>query len=164
LTHDPAPFRFHLRWTIGNDRDCAVCANDRLVVAALGFGAVQTGVVHVPGFGPDTAVPATSSVIQAETPDARDNSSKTVGAGLVVLTPEYAKSHQLATKRTEGYLVTAIVPGSPAEDAGMHVNDVVLAIDGVPIGHDADAWNVKARYTAVGAPLRLTNRPRRRRQ
>jgi hypothetical protein len=104
----------------------AVLVGAILLAAALGTGAVTTGLVHVPGFNTETSMPA-PSVSQGEITDVTDNNSKTVGAGLDNLTLGYAKSHKLATQQTGGYVVTYIMPRSPAEDAKLQVNDSCAA-------------------------------------
>jgi PDZ domain len=143
----PAPARSRIR--------TGALALGLLIAATVGIGAVTTGLVHVPGFNTETSMPA-PSVSQGEITDVTDNNSKTMGAGLVSLTPDYVKSHKLATKQTGGYLITYIMPRSPAEDAKLQVNDIVVALDGVPIGENYAAWNAKARMTPFGGYMRVT--------
>jgi membrane-associated protease RseP (regulator of RpoE activity) len=132
-----------------------------LVAAALfagvvGIGAVATGLVQVPGYSTATqTMTATPSTVGDPT-QMNDNDSKTIGAGLVVITPQLVKSRGVNTNQTGGYLVTAIVARSPAEDAGLQVNDIVVAIDGVAIGSDGSMWGVKTRMTPFGEKMRLT--------
>jgi PDZ domain len=126
-----------------------------LLAASVGIGAVTTGLVHVPGFNTETSAPA-PAMSQGDVTDETDASSKTMGAGLDSLTPGYVKSHKLATRQTGGYVVTYIMPRSPAEDAKLQINDIVVAIDGVPIGENYEAWNSKTRMTPFGSHMRLT--------
>ena len=49
------------------------------------------------------------------------------------MTSEIARG--LGTSRTDGGVVTAIEPGSPAERAGLKTGDVVIAVDNVPVGN-----------------------------
>jgi hypothetical protein len=126
-----------------------------LIAATIGIGAVATGLIHVPGFNTETAMPVPSTS-QGEITDAADANSRTVGAGLISLTSDYVKSHKLATKQTGGYLITYIMPRSPAEDAKLQVNDIVVALDGVPIGENYAAWGAKTRMIPFGGYMRLT--------
>lgn len=67
---------------------------------------------------------------------------------------------------TGGALVTRVVAGSPADSAGIHVGDVVVAVDGNPVDGIADlAAEVRSRHpgdeitigvTRNGAQLELT--------
>lgn len=54
-----------------------------------------------------------------------------VGMGLQTVTPALAKALQL--QRDSGVLVSDILPGGPAEAAGLKLNDILLAVDGRPI-------------------------------
>ncbi|HEY0838651.1 MAG TPA: DegQ family serine endoprotease, partial [Vulgatibacter sp.] len=57
-----------------------------------------------------------------------------LGVALQEITPEIAKTLKLAKAR--GALVADVIPGSPAEAAGIQPGDVVVALDGRPIdGH-----------------------------
>lgn len=51
-----------------------------------------------------------------------------LGVEYRALTPEIAETEGLSV--TEGALVEAVVPGSPAEDAGLQVGDIITAVDG----------------------------------
>jgi serine protease Do len=54
-----------------------------------------------------------------------------------------------------GALVAEIVPGSPAEQAGVHKGDIVIAVDGVPVRSAAQLRNYVG-LTPVGRLVRLT--------
>jgi len=54
-----------------------------------------------------------------------------LGVALQEITPEIAKTLKLA--KTHGALVADVVPGSPAEAAGIQPGDVVVAVDGKAI-------------------------------
>jgi serine protease Do len=51
-----------------------------------------------------------------------------LGIGIQALTPELARSFRLA--ESSGVIVVAVEPGSPAEEAGVRVGDVILEYDG----------------------------------
>ncbi len=69
------------------------------------------------------------------------------------LTPALAAEKQLALG--EGALVTAIEPGSPAQQAGLRADDVIVQIDERAIGTAADVRNRLA-LVAVGSTARLS--------
>jgi S1-C subfamily serine protease len=48
------------------------------------------------------------------------------------------------------------MPRGPAEDAGLQVDDVVVAIDGVVVGDNFSLWNTKIHLTPIGEKMRLT--------
>jgi S1-C subfamily serine protease len=52
----------------------------------------------------------------------------------VTIDPELAAVYHLPVDH--GILVTTVTRGSPAEQAGIAVNDIVLAIDGQPLGFE----------------------------
>jgi S1-C subfamily serine protease len=53
------------------------------------------------------------------------------GVQLAQLTPDIAQ--QLGVKVTEGAIVIAVVPGSPADKAGIKEGDVITAVDSTPV-------------------------------
>jgi S1-C subfamily serine protease len=123
-----------------------------VVVAVLAVGAVATGLVHVPGFDSGTGTPATSITQQADV-QAIDEGDHTVGGRIATITPDLAKAHQL--NRTNGVLIVEAFKNSPLEQAGVRTNDVVLAIDGVPV-NDVVSFATKVRLTPIGQQLALT--------
>ena len=52
---------------------------------------------------------------------------------------------ELDTDVPQGYAVTKIFPGSPAEAAGIQAGDILVALNGVAITHDNDEALMKAR-------------------
>lgn len=70
-----------------------------------------------------------------------------LGVGSQRVTPEIAEA--LGVERTTGALVTRIVPGSPAERAGIRVRDVITEYAGKPIKDSSDLPLMVAR-TPIG--------------
>ena len=52
---------------------------------------------------------------------------------------------ELDTDNAEGYAVTSVYPGSPAETAGIKSGDILVALNGVAINKDNDDELMKAR-------------------
>ena len=57
-------------------------------------------------------------------------------------------------KETRGALVTLITPGSPADSAGVKVEDVIVAVNGKPIRSASDLRN-KIGVEQVGTEVTL---------
>jgi len=55
-----------------------------------------------------------------------------MGVGIQDLTPELAQYYGL--KDQKGVLVTQVFPGDPADKAGIQTKDVIIAVDGKPVG------------------------------
>ena len=56
---------------------------------------------------------------------------RTIGADLQSLTPDLITG--LGLSETQGVIVSDVDPGGPAETAGLHVQDLIVAIDGMPV-------------------------------
>jgi len=123
-----------------------------VIVAALALGTVATGIVHVPGFDSGAGAPATSVTQQTDVQQV-DEGDHTVGGRIATITPDLAKARQL--NRTNGVLIVEAYRNSPLELAGVRTNDVVLAIDGVPV-NDVVSFATKVRLTPIGQQLALT--------
>jgi serine protease Do len=54
-----------------------------------------------------------------------------IGVGVQTITPTLASA--LSLSRESGVLVSDVSPGAPAEGAGVKLNDIVLAINGMPV-------------------------------
>jgi serine protease Do len=77
------------------------------------------------------------------------------GARLLTVDAELARRYGLAERR--GALVFKIYPGSPAAEAGLAEQDVIVAVEGQPVLAREDVTT--ALYTAAaGAPVRLAGR------
>jgi membrane-associated protease RseP (regulator of RpoE activity) len=130
-----------------------------LVIAALGFGAVATGLVHIPGFdsgasAPQPTSPQATSMTQTA-PDQVDEGDHTIGVRFSTLTPDVIKARQINTGRSTGIYFRDVFANSPAEKAGIRDNDVVVAIDGVPIQRMTDIIT-KIRLTPIGQSVAVT--------
>jgi serine protease Do len=55
-----------------------------------------------------------------------------IGALLQTITPELASGLRLS--RDFGVIVSDVVPGGPADRAGMKIQDIIVSVDGVPTG------------------------------
>ena len=67
---------------------------------------------------------------------------------------EPADAVKLGLDRATGARVDAVYPGTPAEQAGLHVNDVVLQVDGVAVRNDNHLINLISMLPA-GQRVRL---------
>src|SRR5262249_4134109 len=54
-----------------------------------------------------------------------------IGVAIQDLTPDLAQA--MNTAHTAGAVIARVDPGSPAERAGLHRGDLVVAVDGVPV-------------------------------
>lgn len=52
--------------------------------------------------------------------------------------------HYERNEEAGGYTITKVVAGSPADEAGLHIGDVVVAMNGVSMGEKSEA--LKAEY------------------
>jgi Do/DeqQ family serine protease len=62
-----------------------------------------------------------------------------IGVAIQDLTPDIAQG--LGTTYTQGAVIARVVQGSPAERAGLRTNDLVVAVNGVPIHNGAELKN-----------------------
>jgi Do/DeqQ family serine protease len=62
-----------------------------------------------------------------------------IGVAIQDLTPDIAQA--LGTTYTQGAVIARVVQGSPAERAGLRTNDLVVAVNGVPIHNGAELKN-----------------------
>jgi serine protease Do len=76
-----------------------------------------------------------------------------VGLALQDLTPDLAAA--LGSGRVEGAVVSRVVPGSPAERAGLRRGDIVIAVGDTPV-RSAAQLRTRIGLAAVGSALSLT--------
>ncbi|MBV8132490.1 MAG: Do family serine endopeptidase [Alphaproteobacteria bacterium] len=62
-----------------------------------------------------------------------------IGVAIQDLTPDIAQA--LGTTHTQGAVIARVEPGSAAERAGLRTNDLVIAVNGVPIRNGAELKN-----------------------
>lgn len=74
------------------------------------------------------------------------------GAQVQTMTQDIANS--LGMRRPRGVLVSDVVPGGPADDAGLRRGDVVVSIDGVTV-EDPDAFAYRYATKLIGGSTRL---------
>ncbi|MBW2712171.1 MAG: trypsin-like peptidase domain-containing protein [Deltaproteobacteria bacterium] len=116
----------------------------------IGMNTAIVATAHKIGF----AIPV--DLIRAVLPDLRDKGRIArgwVGVQVQRLTPELAES--LGIQVSKGVLVTGTLPGSPAEQAQLLVEDVILAADGETVTSPRDLVRRIAR-TPVGGKITLT--------
>jgi serine protease Do/serine protease DegQ len=77
-----------------------------------------------------------------------------LGVTVQDLTPELADAFKVE-KKTDGVVITNVLPKSAAEKAGLKAGDVVVAVDGRPVNRAADLRN-KVGLSPVGEKVELT--------
>jgi Do/DeqQ family serine protease len=87
-----------------------------------------------------------------------------LGVSMYPVTPEVARS--LGLRKAAGGLVAQVIPGSPADKAGLHAGDVITAVAGHAVESNADLRNALG-FLRVGDPVTVdllrNGRPERRR-
>jgi len=126
-----------------------------LALAALGFAAVGTGLVHVPGFDTMPTSPSQPAAVTQTAPQQVEEGDHTIGVRIAMLSPERIKAQQINTTHTSGVFFQEVFANSPAERGGLRTNDVILAIDGVPVGQLQEVLS-KVRLTPIGQSMSVT--------
>jgi serine protease Do len=121
----------------------------------------------VAGIAPKTKIPVTIfrdgkekeiSVTIGELPDkankAPEEEEDTLGLGLTVeeLTPDLAR--RLHSQHEEGVVVSKVVPGGAADQAGIDVRDIIISVNGKKITTPAE-FEKKATKSALTKGIRL---------
>jgi Do/DeqQ family serine protease len=76
-----------------------------------------------------------------------------IGVAIQDLTPSLARA--LGTVRTGGAVIARVVPGSPAQRAGLKPSDLIVAVDGAPINNASELKN-RVGMSQIGATVALT--------
>jgi serine protease Do len=76
-----------------------------------------------------------------------------IGAVTATITPEEARRTGLRASR--GALVARVIPGSPAQTAGLRTGDIITAVAGRPVD-SREAFSTLTATVAAGQPLPLT--------
>lgn len=71
-----------------------------------------------------------------------------IGVGITDLTPQTVQDRSLETDN--GVLVTAVFAESPAEAAGINVNDIIISFDGVPVRDTAGLTSYLGEFKSPG--------------
>jgi len=77
-----------------------------------------------------------------------------LGVDISDLTPQQVQDMNL--KSIHGVLVNRVVADSPADTAGVQVDDIIIAIDGTEIGNLAVLTSYLGEYTSPGEPATFT--------
>ncbi len=77
-----------------------------------------------------------------------------LGVEITDLTPETAKTRNLET--VNGALVKTVISATPAEAAGIKVDDIIVAINGTPVRNIADLTCYLGEHTSPGDEVTLT--------
>jgi len=76
-----------------------------------------------------------------------------IGAGLQTITPSLAAALKLP--RDSGVIVSDLMPNTPAADAGMKLNDIIVAVNDRPMDNIAAWMGLSFRHVA-GSPMKVT--------
>jgi S1-C subfamily serine protease len=121
------------------------------MVAALGFAAIATGLVQLPGSGAVAPTPA-ASVTQNE-PQQADEGNHTVAGRFSTVTPDLVEQHKLS--RNSGVVIREAFGNGPLDKGGVRANDVIIDVDGVPVRAYGE-FTSKIRLTPIGQQMIVT--------
>jgi serine protease Do len=76
-----------------------------------------------------------------------------LGANIQSITPDLSKA--LKMEQSKGALVAEVVPGGPADKAGIKAGDVIVSFDGKPV-HDSHDLPAMVAATAIGSEVPIT--------
>jgi len=128
----------------------ALCDGSARLIGINTLIASQTGGSQGLGF----AIPINTAVLVADDIIAgKPISHPYLGVLGQTVTPSVAQQYNLPVE--EGAYVTQVVPGSPAEKAGMKTGDIIVAIDGKPV-KSMDDVVASVRTHQVGDKLSVT--------
>jgi len=128
----------------------ALCDGSARLIGINTLIASQTGGSQGLGF----AIPINTAVLVADDIIAgKPISHPYIGVLGQTVTPSVAQQYNLPVE--EGAYVTQVVPGSPAEKAGMKTGDIIVAIDGKPV-KSMDDVVASVRTHQVGDKLSVT--------
>ena len=118
----------------------------------VGINTAKVAAVEVSGVGfavsADTARPVVDELIEKGYV-----SLPYLGISLVTVTPAIAHSYNLATE--EGAMVYRVVPGTPADKAGLRPEDVIIIVDGESVT-TADDVVLAIRAHEIGDRMEIT--------
>ena len=113
---------------------------------------INTAVAQAQGIG--FAIP--TSTVHSVLNDLKQNGKVIrpwLGIQMHDITPDIAE--YFALESTEGVMVVGVVPGSPAQRAGLRQGDIILQLDKVPV-KDADTLAERIKEAEVGQKIELT--------
>jgi len=108
----------------------------------------------LPAIEPPPDNPRPPAALLGAEPSERGSAAKLPFIGLSTATvPEVVADH-LGIGGGSGVIIRTVCPDSPAEKAGLSVNDIILSLDGAPVA-DPDAFTGKIRGRKAGDTLEL---------
>jgi Do/DeqQ family serine protease len=105
------------------------------------------------GIGVAIPVNLVKTVIMAAKNGRQEVQRPWLGAALQSVSHDIAES--LGLDRTEGALITSVLDGSPAAEAGLKAGDVIKAVDGQPV-EDPEGFGYRFATRAIGATTTLS--------